>query len=127
MSTRIVQSDAAPAAIGPYSQAIIAGGFLFTAGQIPLDPVTAQVVEGDIVPQTRRVLENLQAVLAAAGASWKDVVKTTVFLQDMADFPRMNEVYSAVMGDARPARSTVQVAGLPRGVKVEIELVAHLG
>jgi len=127
VSTRIVQSDAAPAAIGPYSQAIIAGGFLFTAGQIPLDPVTAQVVEGDIVPQTRRVLENLQAVLAAAGASWKDVVKTTVFLQDMADFPRMNEVYSAVMGDARPARSTVQVAGLPRGVKVEIELVAHLG
>ena len=127
MSTRIVQSDAAPAAIGPYSQAIIAGGFLFTAGQIPLDPVTVQVVEGDIVPQTRRVLENLQAVLAAAGASWKDVVKTTVFLQDMADFPRMNEVYSAVMGDARPARSTVQVAGLPRGVKVEIELVAHLG
>ena len=127
MSTRIVQSDAAPAAIGPYSQAIIAGGFLFTAGQIPLDPATSQVVEGDIVPQTRRVLENLQAVLAAAGASWKDVVKTTVFLQDMADFPRMNEVYSAVMGDARPARSTVQVAGLPRGVKVEIELVAHLG
>ena len=127
MSTRIVQSDAAPAAIGPYSQAIIAGGFLYTAGQIPLDPKTGQVVEGDIVPQTRRVLENLQAVLAAAGASWKDVVKTTVFLQDLADFPRMNEVYSAVMGEARPARSTVQVAGLPRGVKVEIELVAHLG
>ena len=127
MSTRIVQSDAAPAAIGPYSQAIIAGGFLYTAGQIPLDPVTTQVVEGDIVPQTRRVLDNLQAVLAAAGASWKDVVKTTVFLKDMGDFPRMNEVYSAVMGDARPARSTVQVAALPRGVLVEIELVAHLG
>ena len=127
MSTRSVQTDAAPAAIGPYSQAIIAGGFLFTAGQIPIDPVTGQVVEGDVVPQTRRVMENLQAVLAAAGASWKDVVKTTVFLQDMADFPRMNEVYSAAMGEARPARSTVQVAGLPRGVRVEIELVAHLG
>ena len=127
MSTRTVSSDAAPAAIGPYSQAIIAGGFLFTAGQIPLDPVTKQVVEGDIVPQTQRVMQNLQAVLAAAGASWKDVVKTTVFLQDMADFPRMNEVYAAIMGDARPARSTVQVAGLPRGVLVEIELVAHLG
>ena len=127
MSTRSVQTDAAPAAIGPYSQAIIAGGFLFTAGQIPIDPVTGQVVEGDVVPQTRRVMDNLQAVLAAAGASWKDVVKTTVFLQDMADFPRMNEVYSAAMGDARPARSTVQVAGLPRGVRVEIELVAHLG
>ena len=79
------------------------------------------------MPQTRRVMDNLQAVLAAAGASWKDVVKTTVFLQDMADFPRMNEVYSAAMGEARPARSTVQVAGLPRGVRVEIELVAHLG
>ena len=127
MSTRIVSSDAAPAAIGPYSQAIIAGGFLDTAGQIPLDPKSGQVVEGDIVPQTRRVLDNLQAVLAAAGASWKDVVKTTVFLQDMADFPRMNEVYSAVLGEAKPARSTVQVAALPRGVRVEIELVAHLG
>ena len=127
MSTRSVQTDAAPAAIGPYSQAIIAGGFLYTAGQIPTDPGTGQVVEGDIVSQTRRVMDNLQAVLAAAGASWKDVVKTTVFLQDMADFPRMNEVYSAAMGEARPARSTVQVAGLPRGVRVEIELVAHLG
>lgn len=125
--TRIVSSETAPAAIGPYSQGIIAGGFLFTAGQIPIDPATTQVVEGDIVPQTQQVLKNLQAVLAAAGASWKDVVKTTVFLQDMADFPRMNEVYAAAMGEARPARSTVQVAGLPRGVKVEIELVAHLG
>ena len=127
MSTRTVSTDSAPAAIGPYSQAIIAGGFLFTAGQIALDPVSSQVVEGDVVAQTKRVLQNLEAVLAAAGASWKDVVKTTVFLQDMKDFPRMNEVYSAVMGDARPARSTVQVAGLPRGVLVEIELVAHLG
>ena len=124
MSTRIVSSDAAPAAIGPYSQAIIAGGFLFSAGQIPLDPATTQVVEGDIVPQTQQVMKNLQAVLAAAGASWKDVVKTTVFLQDMADFPRVNEVYGRVMGDARPARSTVQVAGLPRGVLVEIDAVA---
>ena len=127
MSTRIVQSEAAPAAIGPYSQAVIAGGFLYSAGQIALDPATMQVVEGDVVAQTRRVLENLQAVLAAAGASWKHVVKTTVFLQNMSDFPRVNEVYAEVMGDARPARSTVQVAGLPRGVLVEIELVAHLG
>jgi 2-iminobutanoate/2-iminopropanoate deaminase len=126
-SRQVIATDGAPAAIGPYSQAIRAGGILFTAGQIPLDPVTKQVVEGDIVPQTQRVMQNLQAVLAAAGASWKDVVKTTVFLQDMADFPRMNEVYAAIMGDARPARSTVQVAGLPRGVLVEIELVAHLG
>jgi 2-iminobutanoate/2-iminopropanoate deaminase len=125
--TRIVQTDAAPAAIGPYSQAIIAGGFLYTAGQIPIDPATKQVVEGDIVGQTRQVLDNLQAVLAAAGASWKDVVKTTVYLQDMGDFPRMNEVYAATMGEARPARSTVQVAALPRNVLVEIDLVAHLG
>lgn len=127
MSTRVVSSASAPEAIGPYSQAIIAGGFLYTAGQIAIDPDTGQVVEGDIVPQTQRVLKNLEAVLAAAGASWKDVVKTTVFLQDMADFPRLNEVYAATFGDARPARSTVQVAGLPRGVRVEIELVAHLG
>ncbi|HEX6316726.1 MAG TPA: RidA family protein [Gemmatimonadaceae bacterium] len=127
MSTRVVSSASAPEAIGPYSQAIIAGGFLYTAGQIAIDPATGQVVEGDIIPQTQRVLQNLEAVLAAAGASWKDVVKTTVFLQDMADFPRMNEVYGATFGDARPARSTVQVAGLPRGVRVEIELIAHLG
>ena len=127
MSTRIVSSESAPAAIGPYSQAIIAGGFLYTAGQIPIDPATGQVVDGDIVAQAQRVLDNLQAVLTAAGASWKNVVKTTVFLQDMNDFPRLNEVYAAAMGDARPARSTVQVAALPRGVKVEIELVAHLG
>ena len=125
--TRIVQSDAAPAAIGPYSQGIIAGGFLYTAGQIPLDPVSTQVVGGDIVAQTRQVMDNLQAVLAAAGASWKDVVKTTVYLKDLGDFPRMNEVYSEAMGDARPARSTVQVAALPRGVLVEIDLVAYLG
>lgn len=127
MNVRAVSTESAPVAIGPYSQGIIAGGFLYTAGQIALDPSTTQVVEGDVVAQTKRVLQNLEAVLAAAGASWKDVVKTTVFLQDMKDFPRMNEVYSAVMGDARPARSTVQVAGLPRGVLVEIELIAHLG
>jgi 2-iminobutanoate/2-iminopropanoate deaminase len=127
VNTRIVESDAAPPAIGPYSQGIIAGGFLYSAGQIALDPATRQVVEGDIVAQTRRVLDNLQAVLAAAGATWKDVVKTTVYLQDMGDFTRMNEVYSAAVGDARPARSTVQVAALPRGVLVEIDLVAYLG
>jgi 2-iminobutanoate/2-iminopropanoate deaminase len=127
VSVRAVSTESAPVAIGPYSQGIIAGGFLYTAGQIALDPSTTEVVEGDVVAQTKRVLQNLEAVLAAAGASWKDVVKTTVFLQDMKDFPRMNEVYSAVMGDARPARSTVQVAGLPKAVLVEIELVAHLG
>jgi 2-iminobutanoate/2-iminopropanoate deaminase len=121
-----VQTDKAPAAIGPYSQAVIANGFLFTAGQIALDPVTMQVVEGDVVTQTERVFENLGAVLAAAGATWADVVKSTVFLTDMRDFPRMNEVYARVVGDARPARSTVQVSGLPRGVLVEIDLVAAI-
>jgi 2-iminobutanoate/2-iminopropanoate deaminase len=121
-----VHTDKAPAAIGPYSQAVIANGFLFTAGQIALDPVTMQIVEGDVVAQTERVFANLGAVLAAAGATWADVVKSTVFLTDMHDFPRMNEVYARVVGDAHPARSTVQVSGLPRGVLVEIDLVAAL-
>ena len=126
MPIQTVSTERAPAAIGPYSQATIAGGFLFTAGQIPLDPGTMEVVAGDVVPQTQQVLANLQQVLAHAGCTWKDVVKTTVFLQDMADFPRFNEVYAAALGEARPARSTVQVAALPRGVSVEVELIAKL-
>ena len=124
MSVRIVHTDKAPAAIGPYSQGIVAGNFLFTAGQIALDPATGQIVQGDVTTQTERVLTNLTAVLESAGTSWADVVKTTVYLQDMADFPRVNEVYGRMIGDARPARSTVQVAGLPRGVLVEIDAVA---
>ena len=124
MSVRIVHTDKAPAAIGPYSQGIVAGNFLFTAGQIALDPATGQIVQGDVTAQTERVLTNLTAVLESAGASWADVVKTTVYLQDMADFPRVNEVYGRMIGDARPARSTVQVSGLPRGVLVEIDAVA---
>ena len=124
MSVRIVHTENAPAAIGPYSQAIIAGNFLFTAGQIALDPATGQIVAGDVAAQTERVMTNLTAVLEGAGTSWSDVVKTTVYLQDMADFPRVNEVYGRMIGDARPARSTVQVAGLPRGVLVEIDAVA---
>jgi 2-iminobutanoate/2-iminopropanoate deaminase len=119
-----LHTDKAPAAIGPYSQATVANGFLYTAGQIALDPATTQVIEGDVVAQTEQVFRNLGAILAGAGAGWSDVVKTTVFLMDMHDFPRMNEVYANVMGDARPARSTVQVSGLPRGVLVEIDLVA---
>lgn len=124
MQLKPVHTDKAPAAIGPYSQGIVANGFLFTAGQIALDPATGQVVTGDVSAQTERVLANLTAVLSAAGATWKQVVKTTVFLNDMKDFPIVNEVYGRVLGDARPARSTVQVAGLPRGVLVEIEAVA---
>ena len=124
MSTRSVQTKDAPAAIGPYSQGVVASGFLFTAGQIALDPATGHIVEGDVVVQTRRVLANLKAILATVGADWKDVVKTTIFLQDMRDFAQVNEVYAEILGAARPARSTVQVSALPRGVLVEIDAVA---
>ena len=121
---KTVHTDHAPAAIGPYSQGVIANGFLFTAGQIALDPATAQIIEGDVVAQAEQVLKNLTEVLREAGTSWSRVVKTTVFLADMADFPKVNEVYARALGDARPARSTVAVAGLPRNVRVEIEAVA---
>jgi len=124
VSVRIVHTDKAPAAIGPYSQAVVTGNLLYTAGQIALDPATGQIVQGDVSAQTDRVMRNLTAVLEAAGSSWADVVKTTVYLMDMADFPRVNEVYGRMIGDARPARSTVQVSGLPRGVLVEIDAVA---
>lgn len=123
-AVRTVQTSAAPTAIGPYSQATIAGGFLFTAGQIPLNPTSGSVVPGDVAAQSKQVLANLAAVLKEAGLTWMDVVKTTVFLTDMADFPKFNEIYAATLGDARPARSTVQVAALPRGVNVEVELIA---
>jgi 2-iminobutanoate/2-iminopropanoate deaminase len=127
VNVQIVHTDHAPAAIGPYSQGVIANGLLFTAGQIALDPRTGEVVEGDVAAQTERVFQNLGAVLAAAGATWNDVLKTTVFLKDMTDFPRVNEIYGRVMGEARPARSTVAVAGLPRNVLVEIEAVVRVG
>jgi len=126
VSLRPVRTDKAPAAIGPYSQGIVAGGFLFTAGQIALDPATGQVVAGDIKAQTERVLANLTEVLATGGASWRHVAKTTVFLANMNDFPVMNEIYARVLGEARPARSTVQAGGLPRGVLVEIDAIAEL-
>jgi 2-iminobutanoate/2-iminopropanoate deaminase len=119
-----VETASAPAAIGPYSQAIIANGFVYTAGQIPLDPASGQLVEGDIAEQTRRVMQSLQAILEAAGASLQTVVKTTVFLQDMNDFAAMNGVYAEYFGNHKPARSTVQAARLPRDVKVEIEAIA---
>jgi 2-iminobutanoate/2-iminopropanoate deaminase len=121
---RTIDTPNAPKAIGPYSQGVIANGLLFTAGQIALDPKTGSIIDGDVVAQTRRVLANLEAILSAAGAQWTDVVKTTVFLQDMADFAKVNEVYAEAFGPARPARSTVQVAALPRGVLVEIDAIA---
>ncbi len=123
MSVKTVHTNAAPAAIGPYSQGIVANGFLFTAGQIAIDPATGQIVAGDVAKQTERVMANLAAVLATVNATWNDVVKTTVFLHDMGDFPVVNEVYGKALGEARPARSTVQVSALPRGVLVEIDAV----
>jgi 2-iminobutanoate/2-iminopropanoate deaminase len=124
---RSVLSQDAPAPVGPYSQAIVAGDFVFAAGQIPLDPATGKLVEGDIAAQAERVLQNIRAVLAAAGTSLDRVVKSTVFLVDLADFPGMNEVYARhFTSDPKPARSTIQVAKLPAGAAIEIEVVAAL-
>lgn len=126
MTLSHVHTDDAPAAIGPYSQGVVANGFLYTAGQIALDPKTGQMSTGDVREQTEIVMRNLTAVLAAAGAEWADVVKTTVYLSDMAAFPTVNEVYGRWLGEARPARSTVQVAALPRGGLVEVDAVVAL-
>jgi 2-iminobutanoate/2-iminopropanoate deaminase len=117
-------TDRGPKPIGPYSQAVKANGFIFVSGQIAFDPSTGQIVEGNVAKQTERVLENLRAILEAAGSSLDKAVKTTVFLTDMAEFVEMNQVYSRYLSSNPPARSTVEVAGLPRDVKVEIEVVA---
>jgi len=119
-----IQTDSAPKAIGPYSQAIKSNGFVFASGQIPLDPATMQIVEGGVREQTKRVMSNLEAVLQAAGSSLEGVVKTTVFLKDLADFGEMNEVYGSFFKETPPARSTVEVARLPRDVRVEIDVIA---
>ncbi|HEX7049427.1 MAG TPA: RidA family protein [Longimicrobiales bacterium] len=126
MEIKTIRTADAPAAIGPYSQAQVVGGFVFTAGQIAFDPATMELVGGDVAAQTERVLENLKAVLEAAGASLGTVVKTTVFLKDMDDFTAMNEVYARYFGDHRPARTTVQAGKLPKGALVEIDAVAAL-
>ena len=120
---KVVTSEA-PKPIGPYSQAVIAGGFLFVSGQIALDPKTGEVIKGDVTAQTERVFENLGAILKEAKLGFDHVVKATVFLADMADFPKMNEVYARYLGKEPPARSTVQAAGLPKAVQVEIDLIA---
>ncbi len=122
-----VHSTDAPQAIGPYSQAIIANGFIYCSGQTPLDPATGQLIEGDIATQTRRVLDNLDAVLRAAGSSFSQVVKTSVFLVDMADFAAMNAAYADYMGNTPPARTTIGVAALPRNARVEIDCIALIG
>jgi 2-iminobutanoate/2-iminopropanoate deaminase len=124
---KIVSSAGAPKAIGPYSQAVVHNGLAYLSGQIALDPVSGQIVEGDIAVQTERVLQNLKAVLEACGSSMEQVLKTTVFVKDMADFPRMNEVYGRYFSVNPPARATVEVARLPRDVRVEIEAVAIAG
>lgn len=125
---QIIKTDRAPAAIGPYNQGILAdGSFIFTAGQIPLDPASGNMVAGGIAEQTHQVLKNLRAVLEAAGSSLNRVVKTTVFLQNLDDFAKMNEIYAEYFSDQAPARSTVQVAKLPKGALVEIEAVAVVG
>lgn len=124
MGLRFVSTPHAPKAIGPYSQGVTVNGLLFTAGQVALDPDKGELVTGGITEQTTRALENLRSVLAAAGSDFSQVVKTTVFLVDMADFSDMNTVYARAFGDHRPARSTVAVAGLPRGARVEIEIIA---
>ena len=121
---QVVATDNAPKAIGPYSQAIKANGFIFVSGQIPLDPATQQLIDGDVAAQTERVLQNLSAILTAAGSSLAQVVKTTVFLKYMDNFGAMNEVYARYFADAPPARSTVAAAGLPRDVLVEIDVIA---
>jgi 2-iminobutanoate/2-iminopropanoate deaminase len=124
MNKKTVSTDQAPKAIGPYEQAIKVGEFVYASGQIPLDPKTGNLVEGDIKIQTRRVLENLKAVVEAAGSSLDRVVKATVFLKNIGDFAAMNEVYAEYLGAAKPARSTVAVADLPRSALVEIDLIA---
>jgi 2-iminobutanoate/2-iminopropanoate deaminase len=124
MQKKVTNTPNAPKAIGPYEQAIKVGEFVYASGQIPLDPKTGNIVEGDIRIQTRRVLENLRAVLEASGSSLERVVKTTVFLKNITDFAAMNEVYAEYLGAAKPARSTVAVANLPREALVEIDLIA---
>jgi 2-iminobutanoate/2-iminopropanoate deaminase len=120
----VIQTEGAPKAIGPYSQAIRAGGLVFLSGQVALDPATGQLVEGDTAAQAEKVMENLGAVLSAAGLNFGHVVKATLYLTDLSDFAKVNEVYGRRFPERPPARSTVQVAALPRGARVEIELIA---
>jgi 2-iminobutanoate/2-iminopropanoate deaminase len=123
---KTLSTDRAPKAIGPYSQAVISNGLAFLSGQIPLDPVTNQLIEGDVAAQTERVFENLRGVLEACGSSFGRVVKTTVFLKDMGEFAKMNEVYARYFPENAPARSTVEAARLPRDVRVEIDCIAEV-
>lgn len=126
MTLRTVSVEGAPKAIGPYAHGIVANGFLFTAGQVPLDPATGKLVDGDVGAQTERIFDNLAAILAGGGATFADVAKATVYLTDMADFGAMNEVFARRFGSHRPARTTVAVSKLPAGARLEIDLVARI-
>jgi 2-iminobutanoate/2-iminopropanoate deaminase len=126
MTKRALRTDKAPKAIGPYSQAVLTDGLLFVSGQIPLDPATGELVAGDLKKQTERVLLNLQAILEAAGLSLQNVVKTTVFMKNLGEFPAMNEVYAGFFKEPFPARATIEVSALPKGAAVEIEAVAEV-
>jgi 2-iminobutanoate/2-iminopropanoate deaminase len=125
MSKQVVATSNAPGAVGPYSQGIVSNGFVFCSGQVPLDPASGELVTGSIADQTRRCMENLAAVLEAAGTSFANVVKVTAFLTDMADFAEFNEAYGEFFGDEPPARATFAVAALPKGAEVEVECIAH--
>ncbi len=127
MEKRIITTDNAPKAIGPYSQGIRAGDFLFLSGQIPIDPETNTIVEGDIVAQTKQVMENIKGILEAGGSSMDNVVKATLYVKDMDEYGKINEVYSAYLGKVQPARSTVEVKRLPKDVKIEIDVIAIIG
>ena len=124
MSMEVIQTNKAPDPVGPYEQAIKANGFVYTAGQIGLEPESGELVAGGVEEQARRVLDNVTAVLEAAGSSWGQVVKTTIYLTDMADFAAVNAIYEGYLGSAKPARTTVAVAGLPKGARVEVDTVA---
>jgi 2-iminobutanoate/2-iminopropanoate deaminase len=126
VTRRSINTERAPRAIGPYAQGVAAGGFLFLSGQVPLDPATGEMVRGSLQDEVSRVLENLKAVLQAAGATFDQVVRTTIFLTDLRDFEEMNAAYARYFGETRPARSTIQVAALPRGARVEIDAIARL-
>lgn len=127
MPKEIISTKEAPAAIGPYSQAVKVGDIVFVSGQIPLDPATGEMVQGDVEAQTKRVMENLRAVLKAAGAGFEHVVRSTIYLTDLGDFAKVNAIYGSYFPSEPPARATVQVSALPRGSQVEIDVVAHLG
>ena len=127
MEKKIIATSNAPKAIGPYSQGVLAGDFLFVSGQIPIDPKTNQIIEGDIALQTKQVMENIKGILESAGASMNNVVKATLYIKDMDEYGRINEVYSAYLGNVQPARSTVEVKRLPKDVRIEIDVIALVG